>query len=163
MAPSTSKLRDFPDSHAQCHPWLDTDCPQTPNVHHCPQIQMDGVPGSRTFQAESEMPYRIIVPAMDNDIPIRGRAAVPGRRGAWGHSPSLFASSAIIHGHHNNSAEHVLRGGMRNGIRNVLVKKARQPFGHERLSRRAVFVMDRGKGPRPRLQRPLGARSNRFL
>lgn len=39
--------------------------------------------------------------AMDNDIPIRGRAIAPGYRGAWGHAPSLHADSAIIHGQHN--------------------------------------------------------------
>ena len=40
----------------------------------------------------------MIVPAMDHDLLILGRAAVPGRRGAWGHAPSLQTASAIICG-----------------------------------------------------------------
>ena len=42
-----------------------------------------------------------IVPAMDNDMPILGRAAVPGRRVVWGHTPSLQTAGAIIYGRDN--------------------------------------------------------------
>ena len=45
----------------------------------------------------------LIVPAMDNDIPIRERGAVPDHRGAWGHAASLHASRAVIHGHHHKN------------------------------------------------------------
>ena len=55
------------------------------------------VPGGVSVGVE-----RIIVVAMDNDIPIRGRAIAPGYRGAWGHAPSLHADSVIIHGQHNS-------------------------------------------------------------
>ena len=38
--------------------------------------------------------FSVIVSAMDNDM--LGRAAVSGRRGAWGHAPSLQTASVII-------------------------------------------------------------------
>ncbi len=64
----------------------------------CKRMAYDGPPGGRPLPASLTMQKTKLSP--DNPMP-PGRAAVPGRRGAWGHAPSLHDGSAIIHGQHN--------------------------------------------------------------
>ncbi len=65
----------------------------------CERMACDGPPGGRPLPASLTMQKTKFSP--DNSMSSPGRAAVPGRRGAREHAPSLHAGSAVIHGRHN--------------------------------------------------------------